>query len=254
MAGAFVAYVLVVSRRAFHSSSAALLGSLLFSLGRAVYFGLIRPIMAGPHLALAMMAVAIGYILRGVARNVWGREVLPFPKGATARFVLGRHCHLPRATWSSPAASSSPCARIGAGVLRDADRQDGAGCISIRTWRGIGRASTLRPSREQCGGSALRMGALAGILIAPDHAALPGPRSRDPDPRLCSHDAGRLRLFLGAAVGGLILGVGELWSAPISVQADRDHRLSHHHRCSANPAVRPVRPADLGPRLEHASA
>src|SRR3954454_21365731 len=60
MAGAFAAYVLVVLA-GVPFILAALLGlMLLFSLGTAVYFGLIRPIMAGPHLALAMMALAIG--------------------------------------------------------------------------------------------------------------------------------------------------------------------------------------------------
>src|SRR5262249_49735410 len=34
----------------------------------------------GPPLAIAMMAVAVGYALRGGARMLWGREVLPFPR------------------------------------------------------------------------------------------------------------------------------------------------------------------------------
>jgi branched-chain amino acid transport system permease protein len=39
-----------------------------------------RRIMTGPHLAIAMMALAVGYGLRGGARLLWGREVLPFPR------------------------------------------------------------------------------------------------------------------------------------------------------------------------------
>src|SRR5258705_6917655 len=39
-----------------------------------------RRIITGPHLAIAMMALAIGYALRGGARVLWGREVLPFPR------------------------------------------------------------------------------------------------------------------------------------------------------------------------------
>jgi branched-chain amino acid transport system permease protein len=46
--------------------------------------------VAGPHLSLAMMALAIGYALRGAARLEWGNGVLslprPYPQGA---FVAG---------------------------------------------------------------------------------------------------------------------------------------------------------------------
>src|SRR5829696_9024341 len=76
MAGAFVVYVLVVLAGVPFVVSAALAVALLFGFGWAVYGGLIRPIIAGPHLALAMMAIAIGYGLRGTARLFWGREVL----------------------------------------------------------------------------------------------------------------------------------------------------------------------------------
>ena len=106
MAGAFVVYLLVVLAGAPSSLPALLAIVLLFAFGLAVYNGLIRPIMAGPHLALAMMAVAIGYALRGVARVVWGREVLPFPKVLPqGTFIVGPVISR-RATSSSPAGSS----------------------------------------------------------------------------------------------------------------------------------------------------
>jgi branched-chain amino acid transport system permease protein len=53
---------------------------ILFALGVAIQQGLMRRIMTGPHLAIAMMALAVGYGLRGGARLLWGREVLPFPR------------------------------------------------------------------------------------------------------------------------------------------------------------------------------
>jgi branched-chain amino acid transport system permease protein len=53
---------------------------LLFGLGVGIHQGLMRRIMSGPHLAIAMMALAVGYALRGGARMLWGREVLPFPR------------------------------------------------------------------------------------------------------------------------------------------------------------------------------
>ena len=79
MAGAFVVYVLVVLAGVHFVPASILALALLCAFGWAVYKGLIRPILGGPHLALAMMAVAVGYALRGVARLLWGREVLPFP-------------------------------------------------------------------------------------------------------------------------------------------------------------------------------
>jgi branched-chain amino acid transport system permease protein len=52
----------------------------LFALGLGVQRGLIDPVKSGPHIGLAMMSIAIGYVLRGVARAGWGREVLPMPR------------------------------------------------------------------------------------------------------------------------------------------------------------------------------
>jgi branched-chain amino acid transport system permease protein len=80
MGGAFVVYILVVYARLPYLVGAAGALAALFLLGVAIHRGLIRPIVAGPHLALAMMALAVGYALRGVARLLWGREVLPFPR------------------------------------------------------------------------------------------------------------------------------------------------------------------------------
>src|SRR5918995_672603 len=79
MAGAFVVYVLVVLAGAPFIAAGTIAIVLLCAFGWAVYRGLIRPILAGPHLALAMMAVAIGYALRGVPGLWWGRGVFPFP-------------------------------------------------------------------------------------------------------------------------------------------------------------------------------
>lgn len=80
MGGAFVVYVFVVYARLPYAVGGLLSLAVLFGLGVAIQRGLIRPIMAGPHLAIAMMALTVGYALRGAARVFWGREVLPFPR------------------------------------------------------------------------------------------------------------------------------------------------------------------------------
>jgi branched-chain amino acid transport system permease protein len=80
MGGAFVVYVLVVYARLPYLLGGFLALAILFGLGMALHQGLMRRVMSGPHLAVAMMALAVGYGLRGGARMLWGREVLPFPR------------------------------------------------------------------------------------------------------------------------------------------------------------------------------
>src|SRR5262249_48955583 len=80
MGGAFVVYVLVVYARLPYLVGGVLALGVLFAFGMAIQHGLMRRIMTGPHLAIAMMALAVGYGLRGGVRLLWGREVLPFPR------------------------------------------------------------------------------------------------------------------------------------------------------------------------------
>jgi len=80
MGGAFAVYVFVVYARLPYLAGALIALAVLFCVGLAIHQGLMRRIMTGPHLAIAMMALAIGYALRGGARMLWGREVLPFPR------------------------------------------------------------------------------------------------------------------------------------------------------------------------------
>jgi branched-chain amino acid transport system permease protein len=58
--------------------------ALLFAAGAAAQRLLLQPIVAGPHLSLAMMALAIGYTLRGAMRLEWGNETInpqrPYPQ------------------------------------------------------------------------------------------------------------------------------------------------------------------------------
>lgn len=80
MGGAFAVYVFVVYLRLPYLAGALIALAVLFGVGVAIHQGLMRRIMTGPHLAIAMMALAVGYALRGGARMLWGREVLPFPR------------------------------------------------------------------------------------------------------------------------------------------------------------------------------
>ena len=70
--------------------SLALAIGLLFAVGVLMQRLLLQPIAAGPHLSLAMMALAVGYAIRGAERLEWGNDVLnlarPYPRGV---FMLG---------------------------------------------------------------------------------------------------------------------------------------------------------------------
>jgi len=79
MAGAFVVYVLL--KIVGLSYIVAALGAcvVLFGLGAVIELGLMRRMENAPHLSLAMMTIAISFLLKGIARVFWGREVLPMP-------------------------------------------------------------------------------------------------------------------------------------------------------------------------------
>jgi branched-chain amino acid transport system permease protein len=79
MAGAFIIYALLDGLGVPYPL--AMLGALalLFALGNAVEQVLMRPIARAPHMSLAMMTVALSYLLRGVVRFVWGGNVRSLP-------------------------------------------------------------------------------------------------------------------------------------------------------------------------------
>lgn len=80
MAGAYAAFVFVSALGLSAAPALVLTLATLFVIGWLVQRILIRPIMAGPHLSLAMMALAAGYALRGVARLEWGNEIVRLPR------------------------------------------------------------------------------------------------------------------------------------------------------------------------------
>lgn len=209
MAGAFVVYVMVVLVGAPFVLSAALAIGLLFVLGWAIQSGLIRPILAGPHLSLAMMAIAVGYFLRGGARVLWGREVLPFPKVyPQAYFPLG------------PVVISTSDLIVAGSVLLTI-----AALAALFHLTAVGR--TAQAVFQSQRGAALvgidvgafhgamwgvgaAMAALGGILIAPITLLYPDMAASTLIRGFAAMTLGGFGSFLGAAVGGLLLGVGEL--------------------------------------------
>ena len=209
MMGAFVVYVLVVLLGLNFLLAAILSIFILFVFGMIVQGALIRPLAAGPHLALAMMAVAVGYALRGAARLIWGREVLPFPKV------------LPEGTW-----------RPGGVIISYSDMLvTGAALATMTLLAGIfwltPLGKTARAVFQSERGAALigidvaafqrlmwgvgaAMAAIAGILIAPVTLLYPDLAAATLIRAFAAMTLGGFGSFGGAVVGGLILGLSEL--------------------------------------------
>jgi len=90
MIGGYASFVLAVGLGLPFAPAFALAAGLLFAIGFAAQRLLMQPIMGGPHLSLAMMALAVGYAFRGAARLEWGNSILtlshPYP---AETFVVG---------------------------------------------------------------------------------------------------------------------------------------------------------------------
>src|SRR5690242_14622322 len=76
MAGAYAIFVFAAGYGLPFVPALLVAIAVLFLIGVVLNRFLMRPIMAGPHLSLAMMALAAGYALRGAARLEWGSETL----------------------------------------------------------------------------------------------------------------------------------------------------------------------------------
>jgi branched-chain amino acid transport system permease protein len=88
--GAYAMLVLSMIAGLPFAPAFAIAAALLFLLGFLMQRFLMQPIITGPHLSLAMMALAVGYALRGAARLEFGRETLMLPRPyAQGAFVWG---------------------------------------------------------------------------------------------------------------------------------------------------------------------
>lgn len=89
MAGAYALFVFAGFGLSFAPALILALG-LLFLWGALTQRVFMRPIISGPHLSLAMMALAIGYAMRGGARLRWGSEVVTLTRPYSQDvFMLG---------------------------------------------------------------------------------------------------------------------------------------------------------------------
>lgn len=209
MAGAFVVYVLVVLLRLPFVLAAPASVLALCLTGFAIERWFIRPILGGPHLSLAMMAIAVGYVLRGAATTVWGREILPFPQiYPNAVFMAG-----PVVVTSGDAVMigsvavllaalavlfvATPIGKTAQAVFQS---QQGAALVGIDVGAFQGGVWGLGAG----------LAAVGGILIAPVTLLYPDMAASSLVRAFAAMTLGGFGSLPGAVIGAVLLGVAEL--------------------------------------------
>ena len=208
MAGAFVVYVLVIYLGIPYFFAAVLALIILFILGLGVSRGFIDPIKSGPHIGFAMMSISLGYVLRGVARALWGREVFPMPKvfdmepifwddivitgdvifitGIVVIFLIVFFLIFYKTT-------------IGTIIQAVYQSERGASLIGVN----------VQIFHQYMWGVGLAMGALGGILISPISLLHPDLGATFLIRGFAAMTLGGFGSLFGAVIGGLLLGVAE---------------------------------------------
>jgi branched-chain amino acid transport system permease protein len=210
MAGAFVVYLLVVLAGLPYLASAILAVALLFVLGLLIEVGLIERIKAGPHIGFALMCIAFGYLLRGVARAVWGREVLPMPRVFDfPPVMLGDLAVSADALVIFFAVGMLLMLFFGLFYRTSAGRIMQAVCQSERGAALVG--INVRAFHGVMWGVGAALGAIGGVLVAPLTLLHPGLGAGFLIKGFAAMTLGGFGSLGGAVAGGLLLGVAEQW-------------------------------------------
>jgi branched-chain amino acid transport system permease protein len=182
---------------------------LLLLVGALTERILIRPLKNAPFVTLAMMTVALSYLLKGVSRFFYGREVVSLPPlldgdpislgdwatlfpqdllvvGATVAVVLGLAFFFSRT-------------RLGKVVQAASQTPRGAALVGINV-------PLLRNAMWACGAA---LGAVAGILIAPSTLVYPDMGGTMLIRAFAAMCLGGFGSLPGTIIGGLSLGILE---------------------------------------------
>ena len=208
MAGAFVVYVLVIYLGLPYVPAAVLAVIILFCLGVGISRGFIDPIKAGPHIGFAMMSISLGYVLRGGARALWGREVFPMPRVFDTEpiffgelVVTGDVLFIASIVTVFLAVFFLVFYRTTIGTVIQAVYQSERGATLI----GV----NVLAFHQSMWGVGLAMGALGGILIAPISLLHPDLGASFLIRGFAAMALGGFGSLGGAVVGALLLGLAE---------------------------------------------
>lgn len=205
------AFAVLVSQQIFgwnYAGSIMFALVLLFLVGCVIEKTLMRPLQNAPHISMAMMTVALSYLLKGISRFFYGREVKSLP----------------------PLISGSPI-EIGDVILMPQDLMIASFSLLIvfgffyffqktETGKVIQAASSTPRGaflvginvpllRNLMWGVGAVMGAIAGILIAPSTLVYPDMGGHMLIRAFAAMTLGGFGSFPGAVLGAITLGVLE---------------------------------------------
>nr|NIS40448.1 branched-chain amino acid ABC transporter permease [Desulfuromonadales bacterium] len=208
MTGAFVVYVLVIYAGLHYVPAAVLAILILFVFGIGISRGFIDPIKAGPHIGFAMMSISLGYVLRGGARTLWGREVFPMPRVFDMEpifiggvVITGDALFICAIVAVLLVVFFLVFYRTTIGTIIQAVYQSERGATLI----GV----NVRSFHDSMWGVGLALGAIGGILIAPISLLHPDLGATFLIRGFAAMTLGGFGSLGGAVVGGLLLGVAE---------------------------------------------
>lgn len=208
MAGAFALYVSTQVLGLSFGVGFIVAIAVMAVFGMVAERGLIRPIINGPHVATAMMTVAISYFLTGVARFFWGQEVLPMPPVFdvppvvfSGLVVTGQDLIIASVCLLLVVAFFAFFAKTHLGKLMQAASQvpRGAALVGINV------------PGFQCAmwAAASVVAAIAGALVAPVTMLYPDMGAHLLIKAFAAMTLGGFGHFGGAVVGGVLIGVAE---------------------------------------------
>lgn len=208
MAGAFTVYVLVIYLGLPYIPAAVLAVVIMLFMGMGISRGFIDPIKSGPHIGFAMMSISLGYVLRGGARTLWGREVFPMPRVYDIDPIfMGELVVTGDVLFISAIVAVLLTIfflifyRTTIGIVIQAVYQSERGATLI----GV----NVPAFHQSMWGVGLAMGAIGGILIAPISLLHPDLGATFLIRGFAAMTLGGFGSLGGAIVGGLLLGVAE---------------------------------------------
>ena len=208
MFSAFVIYLLLNAFGVSYTLAALASILVLFALGSLVERLLMRPILHGPHMALAMMTVALSYLLRGVVRMVWGGDVRSLPPMFTFDPIM----------FGNVVLAAQDVVTIGATlvlvaiffVLLQHSRLGKLAQAATDSPRGAALIGLNVPAfYRTMWGVAAAMAAIAGILVAPVTLLYPDMGAQVLVRAFAAMTLGGFGNLGGAVAGGLLMGVLE---------------------------------------------
>ncbi len=181
----------------------ALLGTA--AVGLLVELAASRPLLKESVLSVIIATIAVGMILRNVARLVWGPELWPFPPVLSrAPFRLVGLLVTPESLWVTGATLGCMAAcylffayhRVGKGMRAVSQNRTAAALVGI----------SVRSSFSVAWGISAVLAGVAGVLLAPLQPASPS-MGLVAIPAFAAAILGGFDSMAGAVVGGFLLGI-----------------------------------------------